>query len=74
MASLLFGTIDTWLSKLPNIELFHNLRFMNFILILILPLCLSPLIYGLRDDAVRPLFLYYVRCGAQKVKPSVTAH
>ncbi|XP_041948385.1 odorant receptor 131-2-like [Alosa sapidissima] len=73
--SLLFGTIERALAMASSSSrLFMDLRYVNFLFVLILPRCLSPLIYGLRDNAVRPLFLYYVRCGTQKVKPSVTAH
>ncbi|XP_012693895.2 odorant receptor 131-2-like [Clupea harengus] len=72
--SLLYGTIERALAMTSSSRLFMDLRYLNFLFVLILPRCLSPLIYGLRDDAVRPLFLYYVRCGAQKVKPSVSAH
>ncbi|KAL2095349.1 hypothetical protein ACEWY4_010068 [Coilia grayii] len=74
LTSLLYGSIEGLLTNLSNVELFRSLRFVNFLLMLILPRCLSPLIYGLRDDAVRPLFLYYVGCGSKKVKPSVNAH
>ncbi|XP_041948390.1 odorant receptor 131-2-like [Alosa sapidissima] len=72
--SLLYGTIERALAMTSSSRLFMDLRYLNYLFVLILPRCLSPLIYGLRDDAVRPLFLYYVRCGTQKVKPSVTAH
>ncbi|KAL2094756.1 hypothetical protein ACEWY4_009475 [Coilia grayii] len=72
--SFIFGTIETALAKTSSSRLFMDLRYMNFLFVLLLPRCLSPLIYGLRDDAVRPLFLYYVRCGYQKVKPSGTIH
>ncbi|XP_076118530.1 odorant receptor 131-2-like [Alosa pseudoharengus] len=74
LLSLMYGTINTLLTRLSNSTLIHDVRFINFLLILMVPRCLSPLIYGLRDDAIRPLFLYYVRGGFQKVKPSVTAH
>ncbi|XP_076118521.1 odorant receptor 131-2-like [Alosa pseudoharengus] len=72
--SLLYGTIERLLAMASSSRLFRDLRYANFIIVFILPRCLSPLIYGLRDDAVRPLFLYYVRCQSQKVEPSVTAH
>ena len=72
--TFIYGTIERALAMTSSSRLFMDLRYLNFLFVLILPRCLSPLIYGLRDDAVRPLFLYYVRCGAQKVKPSVTAH
>ncbi|KAL2094757.1 hypothetical protein ACEWY4_009476 [Coilia grayii] len=72
--SFIYGTIERALAMTSSSRLFMDLRYMNFLFVLLLPRCLSPLIYGLRDDAVRPLFLYYVRCGYQKVKPSGTIH
>ncbi|XP_076118536.1 odorant receptor 131-2-like [Alosa pseudoharengus] len=72
--TFIYGTIERALAMTSSSRLFMDLRYLNFLFVLILPRCLSPLIYGLRDDVVRPLFLYYARCGTQKVKPSVTAH
>ncbi|XP_041947953.1 odorant receptor 131-2-like [Alosa sapidissima] len=72
--TFVYGTIERALAGASSSRLFKDLRYLNFLFVLILPRCLSPLIYGLRDDAVRPLFLYYFRCRVQKVKPSVTAH
>ncbi|XP_063058242.1 odorant receptor 131-2-like [Engraulis encrasicolus] len=72
--SFIYGTIERALYMGSSLELFFHLRYLNFLFVLLLPRCLSPLIYGLRDDAVRPLFLYYFRCGTRKVKPSVNAH
>ncbi|XP_063058240.1 odorant receptor 131-2-like [Engraulis encrasicolus] len=73
--TFIFGTIERalYMASSSN-SLFTDLRYINFLFVLLLPRCLSPLIYGLRDDTVRPLFLYYVRYGTQKVKPSVNAH
>ncbi|XP_029106942.1 odorant receptor 131-2-like [Scleropages formosus] len=72
LTSFLFGTIERALAVFSS-SLFNNLRYLNFLFILLLPRCLSPLIYGLRDESICPLFLYYLRCGPWKVKP-VTAH
>ncbi|XP_062393472.1 odorant receptor 131-2-like [Sardina pilchardus] len=70
--TFIYGSIERALAMTSSSRLFMDLRYLNFLFVLILPRCLSPLIYGLRDDAVRPLFLYYVRCGTQKVKPSIS--
>uniref|UniRef100_A0A3B1KJU6 G-protein coupled receptors family 1 profile domain-containing protein n=1 Tax=Astyanax mexicanus TaxID=7994 RepID=A0A3B1KJU6_ASTMX len=40
-------------------SLYLHVQYVIFLLQLILPRCLSPLIYGLRDDAIRPLFKHY---------------
>ncbi|KAM9451142.1 odorant receptor 131-2-like [Clarias gariepinus] len=54
-----------------NNSLFMDLRYLNYVFLVVLPRCLSPLIYGLRDDAVRPLFVYYFCCATGKYKSSV---
>ncbi|XP_076118535.1 odorant receptor 131-2-like [Alosa pseudoharengus] len=72
--TFVYISIERALAMTSSSRLFMDLRYLNFLFVLILPRCLSPLIYGLRDEAIRPLFFYYVRCGTQKVKPSVTAH
>ncbi|XP_066501364.1 odorant receptor 131-2-like [Hoplias malabaricus] len=68
LSSFVYGPIERALYTLTgnNISLFTSLRYLNFLIILILPRCLSPLIYGLRDDAVRPLFKYYFFYGTRK--------
>ncbi|KAL2094761.1 hypothetical protein ACEWY4_009480 [Coilia grayii] len=72
--TLVFGSIERLLAMTSSSRLFMDLRYVNFLFVLILPRCLSPLIYGLRDDAVRPLFLFYLLCGTRKVKPKVNVH
>ncbi|XP_066501373.1 odorant receptor 131-2-like [Hoplias malabaricus] len=75
LTSFLFVNIDRALYILTGSysSLYNNLRYLNFLFVLILPRCLSPLIYGLRDDAVRPLFKLYFFCGSSKIKPLVNA-
>ncbi|XP_072518411.1 odorant receptor 131-2-like [Salminus brasiliensis] len=74
LTTFLFSTIEQAAAMLGKSSLFLDLRYLTFLFILVLPRCMSPLIYGLRDEAVRPLFIYYFRCGTGKVKPSVTVH
>src|SRR4029434_2997986 len=69
--TFIYGTIERALAMTSNSRLFMDLRYLNFLFVLILPRCLSPLIYGLRDDAVRPLFLFYLQCSTHRVKPNV---
>uniref|UniRef100_A0A3B4E437 G-protein coupled receptors family 1 profile domain-containing protein n=1 Tax=Pygocentrus nattereri TaxID=42514 RepID=A0A3B4E437_PYGNA len=68
LTSFIYGSIERalYLMTGSNIALFTHLRYLNFLIVLIVPRCLSPLIYGLRDDAVRPLFKYYFCCGSAK--------
>ncbi|XP_030639151.1 odorant receptor 131-2-like [Chanos chanos] len=76
LASFLYGIIERILALMTvgSTSLFIDLRYLNFLIVLILPRCLSPLIYGLRDDAVRPLFRYYFCYSSKKIKPAVNVH
>jgi len=76
LTSFLYVTIERTLYIMTgtNSSLFRNLRYLNFLIILILPRCLSPLIYGMRDEAVWPLFKYFFCYRSGKVKPSVNVH
>ncbi|XP_061072307.1 odorant receptor 131-2-like [Conger conger] len=40
-----------------------NVMYVNFMVFIILPRCLSPLIYGMRDEMFRPVFIYYFTFG-----------
>ncbi|XP_076835665.1 odorant receptor 131-2-like [Brachyhypopomus gauderio] len=73
LTSFLYGTIERALYVMigSDVVLFTHLRYLNFLFVLVLPRFLSPLIYGLRDDAVRPLFMYYFCYGTRKFKPKV---
>ncbi|XP_050984447.1 odorant receptor 131-2-like [Labeo rohita] len=46
-----------------DVMLFVNVKYSNFILFLILPRCLSSLVYGLRDKKFSNALKYYVFCG-----------
>ncbi|XP_062868233.1 odorant receptor 131-2-like [Trichomycterus rosablanca] len=71
--TFLFGTIERTLYMMAGStnNLFIQLRYLNFLIVMILPRCLSPLIYGLRDDAVRPMFRYYFCYRPNRIKPVV---
>ncbi|KAL4601642.1 somatostatin receptor type 5-like [Arapaima gigas] len=49
-----------------DVLLFINVRYSNFILFLIAPRCLSPLIYGLRDEKFFAVLKCYLVCGMSK--------
>ncbi|XP_026862429.2 odorant receptor 131-2-like [Electrophorus electricus] len=76
LTSFLYGTIETALYMLVGIDglLFSHLRFLNYLFILVMPRSLSPLIYGLRDDAVKPLFKYYFCYHSRRFQTSVNAY
>ncbi|XP_066501171.1 odorant receptor 131-2-like [Hoplias malabaricus] len=74
LCAFLYNILERAVAMLGNSTLFLDLRYVMFLFVLILPRCLSPLIYGLRDEAVRPLFTYYLCYGKGKIKPVVSAH
>ncbi|XP_036379923.1 odorant receptor 131-2-like [Megalops cyprinoides] len=73
LSSYLYSIFERMLSTI-SLTLYLHLRVLLFCVTFILPRCLSPLIYGLRDDAFRPLFLSYFRCRSGNIKPAVILH
>ncbi|KAI5096541.1 odorant receptor, family H, subfamily 132, member 4, partial [Silurus meridionalis] len=55
LMSFLYEYIESMILSLP-LAIYIQVRFFIFFVVLILPRCLSSLIYGLRDDTFRPLF------------------
>jgi hypothetical protein len=76
LTSFLYTIIERTLYMMTgsNSSLFINLRYLNYLIVLILQRCLSPLIYGMRDEAVWPLFKYFFCYCSGKVRPSVIIH
>ncbi|XP_060791108.1 odorant receptor 131-2-like [Neoarius graeffei] len=75
LTSFLYGIIEGAVAMVStNSSVFMDLRFLIYVFVLLLPRYLSPLIYGLRDDAVRPLFMYYFRCARGKNTSTVSVH
>ncbi|XP_072547395.1 odorant receptor 131-2-like [Salminus brasiliensis] len=46
-----------------DVMVFYNVRYSNFIVFIIAPRCLSPLIYGLRDEKFFAVLSHYAMCG-----------
>ncbi|MFT7818421.1 olfactory receptor 11A1-like [Arapaima gigas] len=69
LMTFLYNLFEVLLSSLP-LDVFVQLRFVNYVVVLLLPRCLSPLIYGLRDQSFRPVFMYHFTCGSRSVKPA----
>ncbi|XP_063060723.1 odorant receptor 131-2-like [Engraulis encrasicolus] len=46
-----------------SFRMFIDLRYFNFVVFLIAPRCLSPLVYGLRDEKFSSVLKYYAMCG-----------
>ncbi|XP_060790865.1 odorant receptor 131-2-like [Neoarius graeffei] len=69
LMSFLYEYIEFLLRNLP-LTVSTHLHFLNFFIVLILPRCLSSLIYGLRDETFRPLFKQnFLYCGKNKIAP-----
>ncbi|XP_063058307.1 odorant receptor 131-2-like [Engraulis encrasicolus] len=70
LMSFLYVLLESLASQLP-FAIYNQLRFLNFLVVLILPRCLSSLVYGLRDEAFKPLFKrQFLFCGSwAKVGP-----
>ncbi|XP_040902428.1 odorant receptor 131-2-like [Toxotes jaculatrix] len=49
-----------------NFMLFINVRYFNYVTFILAPRCLSPLIYGLRDEIFFHALKYYALCGLYK--------
>lgn len=49
-----------------DFKLYVNVRYFNYITFILAPRCLSPLIYGLRDEMFARALKYYVLCALYK--------
>ncbi|XP_064158486.1 odorant receptor 131-2-like [Anguilla rostrata] len=55
-----------------DLQLFMNVRYFNYIVFILVPRCLSPLVYGLRDDKFFLVLKYYALCGmCKKISPVI---
>ncbi|XP_055036733.2 odorant receptor 131-2-like [Misgurnus anguillicaudatus] len=76
LTTFLYATIEKALYMMSGNSppFFYTLKYLNYITVLILPRCLSPLIYGLRDEALLPLFKYYFCYRSGRARPRVNVH
>ncbi|XP_047248705.1 odorant receptor 131-2-like [Girardinichthys multiradiatus] len=69
---LLLCLIQLWCPFIENVVLqtdlmlFINIRYFNYVTFILAPRCLSPLIYGLRDDLFFQAVRYYALSGLYK--------
>ncbi|XP_036379719.1 odorant receptor 131-2-like [Megalops cyprinoides] len=70
LASTLFDTVVLVVNARLDRMSALNVQYAMFLGLVIFPRCLSPLIYGLRDQNVRSLLKYYFTCGFRNtIKP-----
>ncbi|XP_062868231.1 odorant receptor 131-2-like [Trichomycterus rosablanca] len=72
--SFLYIVIEQAAALTGNSTFYRDIRYINYLFVLILPRCLSPLIYGLRDDVLRPLFMYFLCFGKRKRASVINIH
>ncbi|XP_051734368.1 odorant receptor 131-2-like [Ctenopharyngodon idella] len=70
-SSILVGVIQEPIYVYTDPTTAINVMYFCFLVFIIFPKCLSPLIYGLRDQAFSCLFKYYFTLGKGKVKPVI---
>ncbi|XP_048021885.1 odorant receptor 131-2-like [Megalobrama amblycephala] len=70
-SSILVGVIQEPIYVYTDPTTAINVMYFCFLVFIIFPKCLSPLIYGLRDQAFSCLFKYYFTFGKGKVKPVI---
>jgi len=67
-SSILVGVIQEAIYVVTDFETLMNVMYFFFVVFIIFPKCLSPLIYGMRDQAFSSLFIYYFTFGKSKIK------
>nr|XP_017208427.1 olfactory receptor 2A1/2A42-like [Danio rerio]ABC43377.1 odorant receptor [Danio rerio] len=67
--SILVGVVQEAIYLSTNYLTAINVMYFCFVVFIVFPKCLSPLIYGMRDQAFCCLFKYYFTFGKGKVKP-----
>lgn len=73
LMSFLYVLMEALLAMLPP-AVYRQMRYVNFFVVLVLPRCLSSLVYGLRDEAFRPAFRQQLTCcSGRRVGPPQTA-
>ncbi|XP_051782432.1 odorant receptor 131-2-like isoform X1 [Erpetoichthys calabaricus] len=65
LISLICPFVEKFIMQI-NFQIFSDVRYFNFLTFTLFPRCLSPLIYGLRDEKFCSVFQYYIICGMNK--------
>ncbi|CAN9501247.1 unnamed protein product [Ophioblennius macclurei] len=62
LASTMFKPAIIYVAQVTDISTMVRIRIMFYVCVVMLPRCLSPLIYGLKDQNIRPVLLHYLFC------------
>uniref|UniRef100_H2ZTN1 G-protein coupled receptors family 1 profile domain-containing protein n=1 Tax=Latimeria chalumnae TaxID=7897 RepID=H2ZTN1_LATCH len=73
MAAFVYPVTEALLQAIDT-AFFIHIRYLNFLVLVILPRCLSSVIYGLRDQAFKHAFKNYFTCATKKVHPFIELH
>ncbi|KAM4547609.1 odorant receptor 131-2-like [Fundulus diaphanus] len=70
LSSTIFNPLLLLIIKVVTRDVFARLHKFLYVLIILFPTCLSSLIYGLRDQSIRPVLLHNLSC---RIKVKVVA-
>ncbi|KAM7397456.1 hypothetical protein PAMA_005647 [Pampus argenteus] len=62
LSSTLHNLLLIAISKIPDRIVSVRIQIFLYVLVIILPRCLSALIYGIRDQTIRPVLVYHLCC------------
>lgn len=62
LTSTVYNPMLIMLKKIVSRVIFARLHICLYVLIILFPRCLSSLIYGLKDQTIRPILLQYLSC------------
>ncbi|CAN9501250.1 unnamed protein product [Ophioblennius macclurei] len=62
LASTMFKPAVVYIAQITDISTLIRIRIMFYVCVVLFPRCLSPLIYGLKDQVIRPVLLHHLLC------------
>ncbi|XP_029956180.1 odorant receptor 131-2-like [Salarias fasciatus] len=62
LSSTMFNPLISYISHVTDINTLVRIRIIFYVCAVMLPRCLSPLIYGLGDQTIRPVLLHHLLC------------
>ncbi|CAN9501249.1 unnamed protein product [Ophioblennius macclurei] len=62
LASIMFKPVIIFTARTTDVSTMKRLRIVFYVCVIMFPRCLSPLIYGLKDQVIRPVLLHYLFC------------